>query len=483
MKLELKSFQQIAVDFLMEESAEARPAALKGKDQALVLSAPTGSGKTVIATAWLERLLTGDEHYRPDDNATFLWVTDQPELNAQTLRKVSDSSDVFDQTMLVTVEADSFDQELFDPGVVYFLNTQKLSRTSKLTDEEGDFRQYSIWETIRNTATERRDSFWVVIDEAHRGMREDVAAREDARTIVQKFIKGSEQLPPVPLILGISATTQRFTDLLGGTNRTVRPTVVDPLDVRASGLLKDSITLHHPEDEMHSDFTLLADAASRIEEYTNAWRAYSAREEEPPVNPILVVQVEDGTKSGKNQLSRTDLEEAIEIIERVLGPLARDEVAHCFQEGSSVLIGEDARPLDYVAPSDIERAQRLKVIFFKRSLSTGWDCPRAEVMMSFRSAKDETLITQLVGRMVRTPLARRVDKAELLNSVSLYLPYYDEESVDSVIARLSQEDPDAGVPATNVVRGNQVATLVRADKMDVAFEAARGLPIYRVQRV
>ena len=45
----------------------------------------------------------------------------------------------------------------------------------------------------------------------------------------------------------------------------------------------------------------------------------------------------------------------------------------------------------------------MRVLFAKDAISTGWDCPRAEVLVSFRPAEDETRITQLLGRMVRTP--------------------------------------------------------------------------------
>jgi type III restriction enzyme len=66
------------------------------------------------------------------------------------------------------------------------------------------------------------------------------------------------------------------------------------------------------------------------------------------------------------------------------------------------------------------------------NLSTGWDCPRAETMMSFRHAQDYTHIAQLLGRMIRTPLARRVEADAELNNVALYLPFFDEETVKSV---------------------------------------------------
>src|SRR5206468_1630092 len=100
----------------------------------------------------------------------------------------------------------------------------------------------------------------------HKGMAETPQERETAKTIVQKFIKGSPgEAPPMPLILGISATPERFTALLAGTERTTRPPVnVDPDAVRASGLLKDAITLYHPEETQPSDLTLLRAAAEQV---------------------------------------------------------------------------------------------------------------------------------------------------------------------------------------------------------------------------
>ena len=59
------------------------------------------------------------------------------------------------------------------------------------------------------------------------------------------------------------------------------------------------------------------------------------------------------------------------------------------------------------------------MVLFKEALTTGWDCPRAEVMLSFRSAQDYTYIAQLIGRMVRTPLARRIATDDVLNTLSL----------------------------------------------------------------
>jgi len=109
------------------------------------------------------------------------------------------------------------------------------------------------------------------------------------------------------------------------------------------------------------------------------------------------VQVEDS--SGKGQISETDIASAIRILRDEFGILTSDAFAHSFQEGTLLKLGgEDVR---YLAPSDIQDDPDVRVVFFKSSLNAGWDCPRAEVMMSFRTANDDTSIAQLVGRMVR----------------------------------------------------------------------------------
>lgn len=479
MKLTLKDFQIEAVDRLRLLAGYAGASVDGLGPQTLVLAAPTGSGKTVIAAAWMERVLEGDEIHAPDPDATFLWLTDQPELNEQTRRKLYASSTTFTGFKLVTIDA-SFHAEVFEPGNVYFLNTQKLGRNASLV-QRGDHRTYTLWDTIANTAAQRPDSFWVVIDEAHRGMVENTADATEARTIVQKFIKGSEgEIPPMPLVLGISATPDRFTTLLAGTTeRTTSPVVsVDPEAVRASGLLKDAITLYHPEETQPSDLTLLRAAAEQLKRYHAEWDAYAAKEAAPSVHPVLVVQVEDASAT---KVTKTDLAACLGVLEDALGALNDTAVGHAFQEGHPVVVGDDRR-LRYVAPADIEDNTDLKVVFFKRSLTTGWDCPRAEVMMSFRRAVDKTLIAQLVGRMVRTPLARSVSGSEFLSSVCLYLPYYDEDALDAVIKYLSEPDPEIGFP-TRVQRGEKLVTLKRSAAVAEAFDAAEQLITYRVEKV
>ncbi len=473
MKLLLKEFQAEAVDELVSEMRHAAAeAAHRNKRQAVSLASPTGSGKTIIATAAIERILDGDADHPPERNAVFLWISDQPEINEQTRRKMLEASSTLGPSRLSVIDS-SFDQGQLTPGRLYFLNTQKLGKDRTLVTL-GDERRHTIWDTITRTAEATPDHFYffVFIDEAHRGMIEDAKDQEQAATIIQKFIKGSPgELPPVPLVVGVSATPARFQQLVAG-SRTIRPVLVPVERVRTSGLLKETITLYHPTETQPSDITMLRAAARTWREFTDHWADYCQAQDEPLVVPILVVQVEDATDK---QISKTNIPEAIAAVNDEVGPLPDEAFAHAFQEGAARRLGEhDVR---YLAPASIDGDADVRVVFFKTGLNTGWDCPRAEVMMSFRRAVDSTLIAQLVGRMVRTPLARRVDSDEFLNTVALYLPHFDTGGLDRVVANLTAPDHEL-VPPVDVERGEDVVVCSRNPALAECFEALQAVPTY-----
>ncbi|WP_160119847.1 DEAD/DEAH box helicase [Rhodovarius lipocyclicus] len=441
MRYELKTFQTEAARSILTKLGQARPGVTEGELEAIILSAPTGSGKTITVAAVIDWLFGGADGIPARPQTTFLWLSDSPELNAQSKSKLMAACDNVPFHKLITVDSESFNELRLQPGYVYFINTQLLGRDKILT-KQGDRKSLTFWQTVANTVAAAPQDFVLIIDEAHRGAG---VAERTRKPIMQKFITGSDEdgLPPVPLVLGMSATPQRFTELLGNTSRTQRPVTIPPDAVQKSGLLKDLIVVTSPKKAVQSDLTLLENAAARWKDFRARWDTYCTKErEKEPVRPVLVVQVEDGSDDA---LTRTPLDDVVRVIERQTGQLGLHEIVHCFQSREDIRYG--GRIIRRMEASRIQDATDVKVVLFKTALTTGWDCPRAEVMMSFRRAQDPTSIAQLVGRMIRTPLARRIESDEVLNTVELFLPHYDSQTLEDVLARLRSPDEHDSTPS------------------------------------
>lgn len=450
MKVNLIPFQEKAVRELRLDIADALDNyRRRQKTQVVSLQAPTGAGKTIIAAALIENIYFGmtladGTTFDEQPEAIFVWLSDSPELNAQSKLKIELKTDKLRFGQCVTITEDSFDKEMLEDGYIYFLNTQKISKNGKLTQHSDD-RQYTIWETLDNTIQNKADRLYFIIDEAHRGAKSKREAGTDT-TIMQRFIKGYEytengirrKMRSMPVVLGISATAERFNTLIGNTaNVGLQKYVVTADEVRGSGLLKDRIVITYPDDPTRNNDVVLLEAA--VEEWLKKctrWRQYTTEQHYANVDPVLVVQVCQGSGGA---LSDTNLEDVFaKIEEKARIHFKEGEVVHCF--GESVSVELNGLHIPHVRASEIADDHRIKVVFFKEALSTGWDCPRAETMMSFAVRNDPTYIAQLLGRMVRTPLQMRVTRDEFLNDVKLYLPHFNKDTVKKVVEELQSNE-------------------------------------------
>lgn len=454
MKFELFPFQKTALARLRQSVATALGNYRSTHTpQVVSYTAPTGAGKTIVMSALIEDIYYGDELYPEQNEAIFIWLSDSPQLNEQSRLKIDLKADKIRLNQCVVISDDAFDMETLEDGHIYFLNTQKLSKSSNLT-KHSDGRQYTIWETLSNTVREKGDRLYFIIDEAHRGAQ---GARDLTKntTIMQKFLKGSEadRLPPMPVVIGMTATPQRFNRLAEGIQSTTHYVRTTADEVRASGLLKDRIIITYPEHS-GNDMAVLQAATDEWQQKCQHWYQYCYEQHYGQVNPVLVIQVQNG--SG-NQISATDLNECLRIIEERMGDrFLEGQVVHAFGEGTpTIQIG--GLDVPYCEPSRIADDKRIKVVFFKETLTTGWDCPRAETMMSFRRAVDHTYVAQLLGRMVRTPTQQHINVDETLNDVHLYLPQFNEATVYDVVKAL-QDEEGATIPtdieAEEMGRGN-----------------------------
>jgi type III restriction enzyme len=460
-KFTLKDYQADGVDDVLRSLERAKQIYdVEGNEVSISLSATTGAGKTVMAAAVIEALFYGNAtfDFDPDPGAVVIWFSDDPNLNEQTRFRLMEASEKLRSTDLVVIQP-PFSRSLLEPGKVYFLNTGKLTKSSLLTrgheegDEDGvlptmtalarpDLQGWTIWETIGNTIEADDLTVYLILDEAHRGF--NTRANGDKPTIVRKLVNGHDGYPPIPIVWGISATIARFKEAMADadadkTRRALPAVTVDGFRVQESGLVKDAVVLDIPAEAGNFDTVLVRRAARKLRESTDRWRNYAETQGSSEiVRPLLVLQAPNTPDT--DQLGR-----ALDEIFAEFSELGSDAVRHVFGDHAPQTFG--SWQVDWIEPQRVDESEHVRVLVAKDAISTGWDCPRAEVLVSFRPAKDHTHITQLLGRMVRNPLARRVPGDEKLNSVDCILPFFDRTTAGNVVKLLTGQTDGVPDPA------------------------------------
>nr|WP_290206562.1 DEAD/DEAH box helicase family protein [Corynebacterium aurimucosum] len=263
-----------------------------------------GAGKTVMAAAVIETIFEGreDNLFEPDPNATILWFSEEPSLNEQSRKSLIRASEVL-ALRTQTIESDLAAERL-NPGMVYFLNSDKLSKNGHLVrgaqddDQEAllarpDTAQHNFWDELRNTA-DGGTVVYMFLDEAHRGMNP-----KNRNTIVRRLVDGAHGAPPLPILFGISATPERFEETTGtiADRDTISNVEVDPARVRDYGIIKDEIVLTFPTEVGDFETTVLPAGAEKLALSYAAWAEYTAGDEQlADVIPLMVAQVPDGAK-------------------------------------------------------------------------------------------------------------------------------------------------------------------------------------------
>ncbi len=482
MKFTLKDYQRDAVRDALANLRKARRLWRNESDKtAFSLTAVTGAGKTVMAAAAFEALFHGDDEFDfdADPGAVVIWFSDDPSLNEQTRFRLMEASDRINHSDMVVVEH-PFSRRKFEAGKIYFLNTQKFGKNSLLvrgfegeddlvTEMRPDAQAFTLWDTILNTIEDPNLTLYLVLDEAHRGMGNPTTASQNAKsTIVQRLINGSGGVPGIPVVWGISATVERFNQAIefAGKHIKLPNVVVDAAKVQESGLIKDTILLDIPDEVGDFDTVLVRRATDKLKESTGAWADYAKQQDEVRVVlPLLVLQVPN--TPDPNEIGR-----ALDTVFERYPELPAASVAHVFGEHTTQRFGN--RDVPYIEPQRVQESTWVRILIAKDAISTGWDCPRAEVMVSFRAAHDRTHITQLLGRMVRSPLARRIPGNDRLNAVDCLLPKFNRKTVEAVVDSLMKGDDSA--PPTGRILIDYVEVKPHPDASVAVWEAFEALP-------
>jgi type III restriction enzyme len=251
-------------------------------------------------------------------------------------------------------------------------------------------------------------------------------------------------------------------------NRRALPSViVDPSRVQESGLVKDTLVLDIPDEAGNFDSVLVRRGARKLRDVTERWAAYARSQGLlETVQPLLVLQT-------PNTPDPDGVGLAVDTIFAEYPELPTWSVRHVLGDHTAQKFG--AWEVDWIEPQRVQEETQVRVLVAKDAIATGWDCPRAEVLVSFRPAKDNTHTTHLLGRMVRSPLARRIPGDERLNAVDCILPFFDRTTAVKVVRVLTGdlESMPAGEKKA-VIDGKEL--LPNPDVADAVWEVWAALP-------
>ncbi len=346
--MELKNFQQDVVDKLLAFIAPEYPV------NKFTVKAPTGAGKTIVLLSWI------DEYIRStSDNVAFVWFTPGAgELEEQSQDKANSFS---------SIKAQSVDDALlngFERGSATFMNYERVvGKKSKamLTDSERDNLVDKIEKAFQNGR-----HFIVIVDEAHRN------DTNKARDIISRF-RASK-------MVRVSATIED-----PNTPDSVEFYEVTEESVIASGLIAKAIVVNEAIDVELDDtdeFAILFDAAEkkRQEVITNY-----AENGGVGVNPLVLVQLPDE--------STPDLSLRIEKhLQKVM--------KKTYDDGKlGIWLSEQKRNVTDVTKLD----NKVEYLIIKQAIATGWDAPRAKILIKIRENMGEQFTIQTLGRIRRMP--------------------------------------------------------------------------------
>ena len=219
----------------------------------------------------------------------------------------------------------------------------------------------------------------VVLDEAHKAYGGKGAT---------EFVASVNRLNP-RLVIELSATpSPKVSNLLVD---------ISGVDLKKEAMIKLPVEI--TSDDTADWRNTLARAHDKLTELDAEARSLDASEGRY-IRPIAVVRVE---RTGKDQRShdRIHAEDVREHLTRRLGVAP---------EAVRVKSGEK----DEIAGEDLlSEYSTVRWIITKAALMEGWDCSFAYLLVMLDNTRSQTAITQLIGRVMRQPHARRTDRDAL----------------------------------------------------------------------
>ena len=393
----------------------------QSEDRLIVFKSPTGSGKTLMVASAL-----ADAFAKPSERKFIvLWLSPSDgnlhRQSAKALDGLLDGAPM--QVRLLESRDDIVRYQDPAPGTVFVAGWNKLR-----AEKDGEFTNVmvrngetaSFFNLLARASAKGLDLI-TVIDESHRNLGAEKT---------ENLMKAIREMRPF-IQLELSATPTASPDLDKMNDEIHHWIRVKFKDVEAAGMVRRAALLNdrfaatqatHPKDSL--SVQVLWAAWEKTQALTAFYAAAGS-----PVKPLLLIQYPDG-------------DEAVARAALVEDFLAKRGLV----KGSTYAIwlsGEHSDDLEKIASYD----SPYQALIFKQAIATGWDCPRAQVLVQFRDPKSPTFQIQTLGRLMRSPEQKHYENEEL----NLAYVFSDLEGAS---VRVESDDPEAPVRDQTVVRSN-----------------------------
>lgn len=362
--INLFEFQEKAVINLIDLTTKS------DAKETVVMKAPTGSGKTIILIDYVDKYLSN-----VDKKTAFIWLCpgkgDLEEQSRKKMQKLSPGRKT---------------QNLFDALLGGFSESSTTFINWELVTKKGntairDSERKNLFDRIAE-AHRLGIEFIVIIDEEHSNNT------AKARTIIDAFAAKHT--------IRVSATAIE--------NKRYEFLEIDELDVIDAGLITKALYVNEGLKEnlnIDDDYDTLLDLAdSKRKEIAGRYKSIGKT-----IRPLVLIQFPNGKP------------ETIKAVEEKL-----ESMGYTYENGMiSKWMSEEKKDL----PDNLTENDGIPVfLLMKQAISTGWDCPRAKILVKLREGMSESFEIQTIGRIRRMPEAKHYDD-DLLDFCYVYT--FDEK--------------------------------------------------------
>jgi type III restriction enzyme len=369
---ELK-YQHKAVKELVDKTIDLL--GLNGNRHILVFKAPTGSGKTVMASEMLLHLNEELEE-RPDSPYTkiaYIWIAPN-KLHEQSYFKMKNYfTETQDLHPIIYDELDHSINGYIKPGEILFVNWESINKDNAIMTRDTEL-SASLYDITRRTQEENGVPIVVIIDEEHMFGSNNAKKSEIVLTNIQPKVEIRISATPLP------ETAARADEQVN----VQREKVIEEEMIKEGVILNPALKFTAELGSLNQHLIHLA--LEKRDELANAYKELGIN-----INPLLLIQLpNDGDNMDAND--NTVKEEVLTYLDNIKSINANNHKL-------AIWLSSEKTNLDGIEELD----NMTEVLLFKQAIALGWDCPRAAVLLIFRKIESYTFSAQTVGRILRMP--------------------------------------------------------------------------------